>query len=102
MGPEGLSGCGKIAHIPNHEMISGICKEKRVVFQWSDIDAEHSSISISKQGHEKNKFGNFGNEAQAIRQSLIPHMAVDLLTKEHAKFPDNPYLFPFSRTKAMA
>ena len=37
----------------------------------------------------------------SVRQISIPQEAVDLLVKEHAKHPGNPWLFPSSRTGAM-
>ena len=62
------------------------------------------TISVSKQAtkNEDNKLIVARPKTEnSIRQISIPREAVELLVKEHAKHPDNPWLFPSSRTGAM-
>ena len=42
-----------------------------------------------------------GYYRRAMEEYTIPQEAVDLLIQEHAKHPNNPWLFPSSRTGAM-
>ncbi len=66
--------------------------------------SEKRTISVSKQAM-KDETGTFvvtrPKTENSVRQISIPQEAVDLLVKEHAKHPSNPWLFPSSRTGVM-
>ena len=65
---------------------------------------EQRTIYVSKQAM-KDETGTFvvtrPKTENSVRQISIPQEAVDLLVKEHAKHPSNPWLFPSSRTGGM-
>lgn len=86
------------------KLISGIRKGAPVALRWETFDTNHRTISVSKQA-TKDEAGNLvvtGPKTEnSIRQIFISQEAVDLLVREHAKHPDNSWLFPFSQTRAM-
>ena len=86
------------------ELVSGIRKGELVALQWADLDVEQRTISVSKQA-TKDEAGNLvvtrPKTENSVRLISIPQEAVDLLVREHAKHPDNPRLFPSSRTGGM-
>ena len=86
------------------ELVSGIRKGELVALQWADLDMEQRTVSVSKQA-TKDEAGNLvvtrPKTENSVRQISIPQEAVDLLVKEHAKHPGNPWLFPSSRTGGM-
>ena len=86
------------------ELVSGLRKGELVALQWSDLDEANCTISVSKQASwdtdgtlilSRPKTGN------SIREVSIPQDAVELLKQEHAKHPDNPWMFPSGRTGEM-
>ena len=86
------------------ELISGLRKGELVALQWSDLDEANCTIAVGKQASwdtdgtlilSQPKTGN------SIREVSIPQDAVELLKQEHAKHPDNPWMFPSSRTGEM-
>ena len=86
------------------ELVSGIRKGELVALQWADLDVEQRTISVSKQA-VKDETGDLvvtrPKTENSVRQIAIPQEAVELLIQEHAKHPDNPWLFPSSRTGGM-
>ena len=86
------------------ELVSGIRKGELVALQWADLDAEQRTISVSKQA-TKDETGNLvvtrPKTENSVRQISIPQEAMELLIQEHAKHPNNPWLFPSSRTGGM-
>lgn len=86
------------------ELVSGIRKGELVALQWADLNVAEKTISVSKQA-VKDETGNLvvtrPKTENSVRQISIPQEAVDLLVREHAKHPDNPWLFPSSRTGVM-
>lgn len=86
------------------ELISGVRKGELVALLWDDLDIERRTISVSKQALSRP-----GGEIvvsrpkteNSIRVISIPQEAVDLLVAEHAKHPDNPYMFPSPKTGGM-
>ncbi len=86
------------------ELVSGIRKGELVALQWADLDVEQRTISVSKQA-TKDETGSLvvtrPKTENSVRLISIPQEAVELLVREHAKHPDNPWLFPSSRTGAM-
>ena len=86
------------------ELVSGLRKGELVALQWSDLDIENKTISVSKQ-YIKNPNGELTlsrpKTETSVRKVSIPQEAVDLLVAEHNKHPDNPYMFPSPVTGEM-
>ena len=86
------------------ELVSGLRKGELTALQWSDLDEADCTVSVSKQA----SWDTDGNLAltrpktgNSIRTVSIPQEAVELLKQEHAKHPDNPWMFPSGRTGEM-
>ena len=86
------------------ELISGLRKGELVALQWSDLDIENKTISVSKQAG-RNSAGEPDitrpKTENSIRKISIPQEAVELLIAEHQKHPDNPWMFPSPKTGGM-
>ena len=86
------------------ELISGLRKGELVALQWSDLDIENKTISVSKQAG-RNNAGELDitrpKTENSIRKISIPQDAVDLLIVEHQKHPSNPWMFPSPKTGEM-
>ena len=77
------------------ELISGLRKGELVALQWSDLDVESKTISVSKQAGRNNAGEpdiTRPKTENSIRKISIPQDAVDLLVAEHQKYPNNPWL----------
>ena len=86
------------------ELVSGLRKGELVALQWSDLDEASCTISISRQASwdtEHQLILSRPKTGNSIREVSIPQDAVELLKQEHAKHPDNPWMFPSSRTGEM-
>ena len=86
------------------ELCSGLRKGELVALLWSDLDTERRTISVSKQAVRVKGGGvkvSTPKTATSIRVESIPREAVELLVAEHAKHPDNPYMFPSPVTGGM-
>ena len=85
------------------ELVSGIRKGELAALQWTDLDAEQRTISVSRQA-TKDEAGDLvvtrPKTENSILEISIPQKAVELLVRVHAKLPGNPWLFS-SRTWAM-
>ena len=86
------------------ELISGLRKGELVALQWSDLDIENKTISVSKQAG-RNSAGEPDitrpKTENSIRKISIPQDAVDLLVAEHQKHPGSPWMFPSPKTGEM-
>ena len=86
------------------ELVSGLRKGELVALLWSDFDAEHKTISVSKQ-YVRNPSGEVmlsrPKTETSVRQVSIPQDTVDLLIQEHSKHPNNQYMFPSPVTGEM-
>ncbi len=86
------------------ELVSGIRKGELVALRWEDLNVTEKTISVSKQA-TKDETGTLvvtrPKTENSVRQISIPQEAVELLIQEHTKHPDNPWLFPSSRTGGM-
>ena len=86
------------------ELVSGLRKGELVALLWGDLDAEHKTISVSKQ-YVRNPSGagilSRPKTETSVRQVSIPQDAVNLLIQEHSKHPDNQYMFPSPVTGEM-
>ena len=79
------------------ELISGLRKGELVALQWSDLDIENKTISVSKQAGRNNAGEpdiTRPKTENSIRKISIPQDAVDLLVAEHQKHPGSPWMFP--------
>ena len=86
------------------EIISGLRKGELVALQWSDLDIENKTISVSKQAGRNNAGEpdiTRPKTENSIRKISIPQDAVDLLIAEHKKHPSNPWMFPSPKTGEM-
>ena len=86
------------------ELVSGIRKGELVALRWEDLDIPSKTISVSKQAtkdEDNHLIVARPKTENSIRLISIPQEAVELLVREHAKHPGNPWLFPSSRTGGM-
>ena len=86
------------------ELISGLRKGELVALQWSDLDIENKTISVSKQARRNNAGEpdiTRPKTENSIRKISIPQDAVELLIAEHQKHPSNPWMFPSPKTGEM-
>ena len=86
------------------ELISGLRKGELVALQWSDLDIENKTISVSKQAGRNNAGEpdiTRPKTENSIRKISIPQDAVDLLIAEHQKHPSSPWMFPSPKTGEM-
>ena len=86
------------------ELISGLRKGELVALQWSDLDIENKTISVSKQAGRNNAGEpdiTRPKTENSIRKISIPQDAVDLLVAKHQKHPSNPWMFPSPKTGEM-
>ena len=86
------------------ELISGLRKGELVALQWSDLDIENKTISVSKQAGRNNAGEpdiTRPKTENSIRKISIPQDAVELLIAEHQKHPSNPWMFPSPKTGEM-
>ena len=70
------------------ELISGLRKGELVALQWSDLDIENKTISVSKQAGRNNTGEpdiTRPKTENSIRKISIPQDAVDLLVAERQK-----------------
>ncbi|MGI5973865.1 MAG: site-specific integrase [Oscillospiraceae bacterium] len=71
---------------------------------WSDLDTEKKTLTVTKQAVRAE-----GGEIKvtrpktdnSMRRISIPQETIELLIQEHAKHPDNPYMFPSPKTGYM-
>ena len=86
------------------ELISGLRKGELVALQWSDLNIENKTISVSKQAGRNNAGKpdiTRPKTENSIRRISIPQEAVDLLVTEHQKHPGSPWMFPSPKTGEM-
>ena len=83
------------------EFCTGLRRGELVALLWTDLDMANKTISITKQGIDKED-GKIEvaalKTATSMRIIPIPQKAVDLLIAEHEKHPDSPYMFPSPNT----
>ena len=78
------------------ELTTGLRRGELLALQWTDLDVESKTLSVTKQVNRIN--GKLvvspPKTRNSIRTLAIPQQAVNLLIAEHKKHPRNPYLFP--------
>ena len=78
------------------ELCTGLRKGELTALLWEDLNVEAKTISVSKQAVGVKGGGvkiTRPKTETSIRRITIPQQVVDLLTAEHEKHPDSPYLF---------
>ena len=78
------------------ELCTGLRKGELTALLWEDLNVEAKTISVSKQAVGVKGGGvkiTLPKTETSIRRIAIPQQVVDLLTAEHEKHPDSPYLF---------
>ena len=86
------------------ELISGLRKGELVALQWSDLDIENKTISVSKQAGRNNAGEpdiTRPKTENSIRKISIPQDAVELLIAGHQKHPGSPWMFQSPKTGEM-
>ena len=85
------------------DLSTGLRRGELLALQWTDLDVENRTLSITKQVNRIN--GELvvspPKTRNSIRTLALPQQAVDLLVSEHKKHPTNPYLFPSPKTGTM-
>ena len=85
------------------ELTTGLRRGELLALQWTDLDVESKTLSVTKQVNRIN--GELvvspPKTRNSIRTLALPQQAVDLLIAEHKKHPRNPYLFPSPKTGTM-
>ena len=85
------------------ELTTGLRRGELLALQWTDLDVESKTLSITKQVNRIN--GELAVSPPKTRNSIrtlaLPQQAVDLLIAEHKKHPCNLYLFPSPKTGTM-
>ena len=85
------------------ELTTGLRRGELLALQWTDLDVESKTLSITKQVNRIN--GELvvspPKTRNSVRTLALPQQAVDLLIAEHQKHPRNPYLFPSPKTGTM-
>jgi integrase len=72
--------------------------------RWEDLDIPNKTISVSKQATkdaDNHLIVARPKTKNSVRLISIPQEAVELLAREHTKYPDNPWRFPSSQTGTM-
>ena len=85
------------------ELTTGLRRGELLALQWTDLDVESKTLSITKQVNRIN--GELVVSPPKTRNSVLtlalPQQAVDLLIAKHKKHSRNPYLFPSPKTGTM-
>ena len=85
------------------ELTTGLRRGELLALQWTDLDAESKTLSITKQVNRIN--GELvvspPKTRNSVRTLALPQQAIDLLIAEHKKHSRNPYLFPSPKTGTM-
>ena len=85
------------------ELTTGLRRGELLALQWTDLDVENRTLSITKQVNRINGelVVSQPKTPNSIRRLAIPQRAVELLVEEHAKHPHSPYLFVSPKTGTM-
>ena len=86
------------------ELSTGLHKGELAALLWEDLDVEARTLRVDKQATAVPGGGvkvTRPKTETSIRTLSVPKEAVELLKAEHAKHPDNPYMFPSPVTGGM-
>ena len=85
------------------ELTTGLRRGELLALQWTDLDVESKTLSITKQVNRIN--GELvvspPKTRNSVRTLALPQQAVDLLIAEHKKHSRNLYMFPSPKTGTM-
>ena len=85
------------------DLCTGLRRGELLALQWTDLDVESKTLSITKQVNRIN--GELvvspPKTRNSVRTLALPQQAVDLLIAEHQKHSRNLYLFPSPKTGTM-
>ena len=85
------------------ELTTGLRRGELLALQWTDLDAESKTLSVTKQVNRIS--GELvvspPKTRNSVRTLALPQQAVDLLAEEHKKHSGNPYMFPSPKTGTM-
>ena len=78
------------------ELSSGLRRGELLALLWSDLDMKNLTISVTKQvaGRKGALVVSTPKTKNSTRTVAISRQVAELLAAEHAKHPDNPYMFP--------
>ena len=85
------------------ELSSGLRRGELLALLWSDLNTENLTISITKQvtGRKGKLVISAPKTKNSTRTVAVSRQVAQLLAAEHAKHPDNPYMFPSPVTGTM-
>jgi integrase len=85
------------------ELTTGLRRGELTALLWTDLDVEARTLRVSKSaGRLKGEVRvTEPKTANSVRTIILPKETVDLLVQEHAKHPENPYMFPSPVTGKM-
>lgn len=85
------------------ELTSGLRRGELMALEWADLAAEKCTISVTKTVNRMGKqlVVSEPKTANSVRKVVIPANVVELLKEEHAKHPNNKYMFPSPKTGDM-
>ena len=85
------------------ELTTGLRRGELTALLWTDLDVEARTLRVSKSaGRLKGEVRvTEPKTANSVRTIILPKETVDLLVQEHAKHPENPYMFPSPVTGRM-
>ena len=86
------------------ELSTGLRKGELAALLWEDLDTDARTLRVDKQATAVPGGGvkvTRPKTETSIRTLSVPKETVELLKAEHAKHPDNPYMFPSPVTGGM-
>ena len=86
------------------ELCTGLRKGELTALLWEDLNAEQGTLRVDKQAQSIPGGGvkvTRPKTETSIRTLSVSKEVVRLLEEEHAKHPDNPYMFPSPATGGM-
>ena len=86
------------------ELCTGLRKGELTALRWEDLDAKKRTLRVDKQAVAIRGGGvrvTRPKTETSIRTLSVSKEVIRLLEEEHAKHPDNPYMFPSPVTGGM-
>ena len=86
------------------ELCTGLRKGELVALRWEDLDTEKRTLRVDKQAVSLPGGGvkvTRPKTETSIRTISVSKEVIRLLEEEHAKHPENPYMFPSPVTGGM-
>ena len=86
------------------ELCTGLRKGELAALRWEDLNTERRTLRIDKQAMSVPGGGvkvTRPKTETSIRTLSVSKEVIKLLEEEHAKHPDNPYMFPSPVTDGM-